>query len=160
MILASHRSVAGLVGGVRGPDAQSTESNENTTVVSVTPTVVEVFKEYGFAYIGHRTKEALAPLHAKRNVLLTGARLARLDAKVEAILSEPVFAEFRIHVHSPRRGSLARDHEKRFQAVNVAPEFALYRCGLEDGFYQHYRREFPRRLGTPDPCPPASERKP
>ncbi len=152
LVLAPYGPVAycGLIGVVRDPDTQMTESNENSTIVSVSPAVVEVFKQYGFSYIGHRTKEALEAIHAKRNMLLTGAALQRLDAKVEMILSEPVFTEFMIYVHPYGVVPLREIVEKKFTAVDVPPEFRLYRCGLEDGFFQHYRREFLRRLGVPE----------
>ncbi len=153
------KAFAGVTGILRDQKGGE-ESNENFTIVTVTPAVVEAFRANGgFRFFAEQCKRAWDRREAERR----GTAPAE-GPTYDQIMSQPVFTEFVVYVQPFGVGPVRKVIEKEMIEEGNGPVYVLlYTHGREDAFFQLYRKTWEARflrgeaagMGAGVPSPPA-----
>jgi hypothetical protein len=169
LVLASlgPKAFAGVTGILRDQNGTE-ESNENFTIVSVTPRLVEQMKANGgFQLFTDQCKLAWDRWNAERR-----GTASKEGPTYEQIMSQPIFTDFVVYVQpfgvSPVRKALEKE---MIEEKNGPVYVLLYLHGREDESFRRYRETWKSRFarglqagmgdfavpsrGTPPPAPPA-----
>ena len=116
-------------------------SNQNLTIVSVTPQAADsLVRHGGFPYVATCTQEFLTLEKSKRRNFVTGADLTRWQARIDELLSDPVFTGIRIYVHPYAVMTLGKMVDRLTRMDRTAVGVQFYDLGREDLFFQRYRQ--------------------
>jgi hypothetical protein len=135
------RAFSGLTGIVKDQKGGDL-SNENFTIVSVSPRGNEALRTRGFAGIATLATEALRAYQVSRAYLAHGRAVREAKERIEAIYADPLLADVMVYTHPygvVPIGYLVRTKLKRKLA---AMEVWLYTNGREDHLYRRYREAF------------------
>ena len=132
--------------GILMDQAGRSRSNQNFTFVSVTPAAAAAFvQDGGFARIARDTDELLGLHAAQRARFATGADLVMGQARIRALLADPVFTGVRLYVHPYGVVTLGDMVMRLVKKDRTAVGLILYPEAREDWFYARYREAWKRR---------------
>jgi hypothetical protein len=116
-------------------------SNQNLTIVSVTPEAADsLVKNGGFPYVARCTQEFLTLEKSKRRTFATGPDITRWQARIDELLSDPVFTGIRIYIHPYPVMTLGKMVDRLTRMDRTAVGLQFYDVGREDLFFQRYRQ--------------------
>ncbi len=123
-------------------------SNQNLTFVSVSPAAVDALvRNGGFPHFAERTRALLELDVSAHQPFVTGAELVDFRARMDAILSDPVFGGIRVYIHPYGIVTLGEIVAKLLRRDGTALELILYDEAREDAFFQRYRSAWKARWG-------------
>lgn len=157
--LAAHGPMAFV--GVRGilqNEERVIASNQNFTIVSISPRAVAELKEHGGFW---RVLELSRAANEARLASLRGFSQRARDEqrkRYEEILADPLFSEFMVYVQPFGVIPYAKIADKEMSEGNRPIMVTLYTDGIEDVIYQRYRAAWKARWLAAQSPPPGPGR--